>query len=83
VPIAPAAPDISDTITRALEAKGLSQADLSRLLDTTRSTVHAIVHGKRKPRLDTLTRIADVLDTSVSELLAGRWRRIRRTTKAA
>lgn len=65
-------PKLSTTITRALEAKGLTQADLARRMKKSRSLVHALINGK-DPRLGTLTSVAKALDTTASELLAGRW----------
>jgi ribosome-binding protein aMBF1 (putative translation factor) len=64
---------LSKTIQRALRAKGLTQADLARRMKKSRSLVHALINGE-DPRLGTLTNVAEALDTTASELLAGRWR---------
>jgi transcriptional regulator with XRE-family HTH domain len=68
---------LGQTILAALKAKGLTQADLARKMGKTRSTIHAWCRDKTKPRLDTLSQIASTLDTTVAELMAGRWRKTR------
>jgi transcriptional regulator with XRE-family HTH domain len=70
--------DVCNTIRGALDARGLTQAALARRMGASKGSVHAWVHGDQMPRLDTLERIAEALDTTVQELLAGRWRRVRR-----
>lgn len=73
---------IGDTISRALVAKGLTQLDLAKRIKRSPSTVHNFVKGGGSPRMDTLERVAEALDTSVAELLAGRWRKPRRAAGA-
>jgi transcriptional regulator with XRE-family HTH domain len=68
-------PTLGKTILTALRAKGLTQADLAKRMGKTRSTIHAWCRNKTKPRLDTLTQIATALDTTVAELMTGRWRK--------
>lgn len=70
-------PTLGETLLAALSARGLTQADLAKRMDKTRSTIHAWCRDKTKPRLDTLTQIATALDTTVAELMAGRWRKKR------
>jgi len=71
---------LGQTLLAALEAKGLTQAAFAKKIRKTRSTVHGWCRDKTKPRLDTLSLIANGLDTTVAELMAGRWRRPRTTS---
>lgn len=48
--------------------KGLSQAELARLMDTTQAAVAMWETGARKPRTDKLQKLAEVLGCSVSDL---------------
>jgi len=59
-------------IAQARAAKKLTVAQLAKLLDVSRSTVHTWEHDGPGPGLDRLTVIAKTLDTSVSELLGER-----------
>lgn len=68
---------LGKTILAALRARGLTQAALAKKMGKTRSTIHAWCHDKAQPRLNTVSQIANALDTTVAELLAGRWRRAR------
>ena len=74
---------LGQTLLAALEAKGLTQATFAKKIGKTRSTVHGWCRDKTKPRLDTLSQIASGLDTTVAELMAGRWRKPRAISKRA
>ena len=51
------------------EAKGFSQDDLACRVGINRSYLSGIENGKRNLTIDILTRLADVLEISLSELL--------------
>lgn len=51
------------------EALNLSQTDLAELSHVDPSNVGKIERGQANPKLDTLTRIATALDTTVSDLV--------------
>lgn len=61
--------NLAPKLRRAMRRANVTQAALARRVDVGRSTVSAWVHGKAKPRLDTLDRIARVLGTTVPDLL--------------
>ncbi len=61
--------NVSKQIRQARKAKGLRQAQLAKLLDVSRSTVHAWENGGPGPKLDDLPRIAHELDTTVADLI--------------
>jgi len=45
--------------------RGLSQADLAKLVGTTQSAIARLESGGRPPRIDTLLRIANALDADL------------------
>jgi transcriptional regulator with XRE-family HTH domain len=45
--------------------RGLSQADLAALVGTTQSAIARLESGGRPPRIDTLLRIANALDSDL------------------
>lgn len=61
--------NVARNIKRARKAKKLKQAELARLLEVSRSTVHAWEHGGPGPKLDDLPKIANVLETTVADLI--------------
>jgi len=62
--------NISRTLRKLREAKGLSQEKLARLADVANNTIIKIEAGKNQnPTLDTLKKIAKVLEISVDELI--------------
>ena len=62
--------NITKTLRKLREAKGLSQEKLARLADVANNTIIKIEAGKNQnPTLDTLKKIAGVLDVSVDELI--------------
>lgn len=78
-----AAPTFSQTLTAALKAKGLTQLAFAKKIGSSPASVSAWVNGGEEPRIATLKEIALALDTTPGELLAGRWRRARRSSKRA
>ncbi len=58
-----------EKIARAREAKGLSLRDAAKRLGISRQCWHQWESGYRTPTLKTAHRIADALDTSLSEML--------------
>lgn len=76
------APTFGQTLIRALRAKKLTQVAFARMGGWSPASVSDWVNGNEEPRLATLKEIADALDTTAGELLAGRWRRARRTKAA-
>jgi len=62
--------NISKTLRKLREAKGLSQEKLARLADVANNTIIKIEAGKNtNPTLDTLQKIAKALDVSIYDLL--------------
>lgn len=57
-------------IARARAEKRLTQAEVARRAETHRSHVSRIERGHRDPRLDTLQRLADALETKLGTLLS-------------
>lgn len=51
------------------KAMGLSQYDLAKMLNVERSTIAKYETGDRYPDIETLCKIADVLNISTDELL--------------
>lgn len=51
-----------EKLTEARESKGLSMADLARLIDITRQAISTFEKGTKQPAPDTLMRISQVLD---------------------
>lgn len=50
----------------------LTQSQMARLVGMSKSSVNMWERGEREPNLDTLCRIADVLNLSLDELLGRR-----------
>ena len=59
-------------IMKARTAKGLTVAQLAKLLDVSRSTVHTWEHDGPGPGLERLKKLASQLGTSMGELLGER-----------
>ena len=62
---------VGGNIKKARQARGLSQDDLARIINTTKSAISRYESGKREPKYDTIKRIANALSVSVSYLLSG------------
>ncbi|MBU0707446.1 helix-turn-helix transcriptional regulator [Patescibacteria group bacterium] len=61
--------NITKTLRKLREAKGLSQEKLARLADVANNTIIKIEAGKNQnPTLDTLKKIASVLEVNIDEL---------------
>lgn len=56
-------------LVELMEEKDMSQTRLSNLIGTTNVTISRYISGQRKPRLEIIGKIAEVLDTSVDYLL--------------
>ena len=62
--------NIATNLKKLREAKKLSQEKLARLADVANNTIVKIEAGKNKnPTLETLTKIAKVLNISVDDLI--------------
>jgi transcriptional regulator with XRE-family HTH domain len=53
------------------EQKGISQSELAEKLNVTRQAVSNWETGKTQPDIDTLHKIADILEVSIDELIYG------------
>lgn len=56
-------------LVELLEENNMTQLELSKLVGTTNVTISRYVNGERKPRIEIVGKIAEVLDTSVDYLL--------------
>ena len=62
--------NISKTLRKLREERGLSQEKLARLADIANNTIIKIEAGKNKnPTFDTLKKIAKALEISIDELI--------------
>ncbi len=62
--------NISKTLRKLREQKGLTQEKLARLADVSNNTVIKIEAGKNQnPTLETLKRLAKALDITVDDLI--------------
>ena len=62
--------NITKTLRKLREAKGLSQEKLARLADVANNTIIKIESGKNQnPTLDTLKKISKALEVSVDDLI--------------
>lgn len=57
-------------IKKILKQKNITQVELANMLGISKIGINLIVNGKSSPSLDTLERIANILDVPVSSLLA-------------
>jgi transcriptional regulator with XRE-family HTH domain len=60
---------VAENLLALREAASLTQLQLSELAGVDRKTINRIEKGHFSPSVDTLTRLALALNTSVSELL--------------
>ena len=56
---------IAERVAEQRMAKGLSQRQLAELCGTTQSSIARLERGGRPPRIDTLLRIAEALDSEL------------------
>ena len=62
--------NITKTLRKLREAKGLSQEKLARLADVANNRIIKIEAGKNQnPTLDTLKKIAKALDVNIDDLV--------------
>ena len=63
--------NITKTLRKLREAKGLSQEKLARLADVANNTIIKIEAGKNQnPTLETLKKVAQALGVSVDDLIS-------------
>lgn len=62
---------IGDSIKRIRTQKGMTQKQLGDLLGVSVQTVSAYESGRRRPKMETLSRFADALGVSELELISG------------
>jgi transcriptional regulator with XRE-family HTH domain len=60
--------DVGEKIKIALEAKGMSQKELSEKAHATEASISRYINGERYPKWQIVKRIADVLDVSLDWL---------------
>lgn len=65
------------------EQKGLTQADIARMLDITPAAVSKWENGESKPRVEVLFRLAEILGARPEELMAGKFMRDKFPDEAA
>lgn len=60
---------LGNNLKRIREAKKMSQGDVMRKMGCSRSYISNIENGKTNPTLETISKLAKVLDVSTTELL--------------
>jgi len=60
---------LGNNLKRIREAKKMSQGDVMRKMGCSRSYVSNIENGKTNPTLETISKLATVLDVNTTELL--------------
>jgi len=58
-----------ENLKRIRKAKGISQGEISRILDVDKGFVSNIENGKTNPTLATIAKIAKAIGVSVGELM--------------
>ena len=62
--------ELSETIRKLRETKGLSQEKLARLADVSNNTIVNIEAGKQKnPTIETIKKIAKAFDVPIEDLI--------------
>lgn len=56
-------------LVELMEEKNINQLELSKLVGTTNVTISRYISGQRKPRLEIIAKIAEILNTSIDYLL--------------
>lgn len=56
-------------LKEAREKKQIKQADIAKILDTTQQTISSYESGIRKPSLDRLIELAQILDVTLDDLV--------------
>lgn len=62
---------VAKNIKKFREDKGVSQAELAEKLNVTRQAVSNWETGKTQPDIETLHRIADILEVTIDEVIYG------------
>lgn len=57
------------TICELRQSRQMSQAELARQLNLSKSAISMLETGKRKPKLDTIKKLAEILQVSVDEIV--------------
>lgn len=60
---------LGNNLKKIREAKRMSQGDVMRAMCCSRSYVSNIENGKTNPTLETISKLAKVLEVSITELL--------------
>ena len=60
---------IGENIIFLRREKGITQQELANQLFVTKQAVSRWEHGKRMPDIETIVRLAEVLDTDVNDLV--------------
>jgi len=60
---------LGDNLKRLRTEKGISQGDIARELDVSRSFISNIENGKTNPTLSTITKIAKAVGVTTGELM--------------
>jgi transcriptional regulator with XRE-family HTH domain len=72
------APPFGKRLAAARKGKGWSQAELARRLNATRALIDYYERRAKNPTMDFVQRVADVLDVSVTELVNGEGKELRK-----
>lgn len=64
--------DIGENIKKIRIEKGISRKSLSEDLNVSESTISRYENGKRKPSIETLNKIADVLGVTINDLVGSK-----------
>jgi transcriptional regulator with XRE-family HTH domain len=76
-------PGFTERLRALREARGMSQGELGKHLNTSRQAIHAYESGISQPTLALAIRLADALDVSLDELVGRTPRRTARRMGAA
>ena len=63
---------VSESIKKLRKEKGMTQDELAEKLCVTRQAVSNWEMGKTQPDVDTLTKLAEVFDVSVEQIIYGK-----------
>ncbi|ANY74553.1 Transcriptional regulator [Paenibacillus lactis] len=56
-------------IAKLREQKGWTQEELSELIGISRASLSHYEQNRRKPNLETLTRLADIFETTIDKII--------------
>ncbi len=57
------------TICKLRQLKQMSQTELARQMNLSKSAISMLEKGTRKPKLDTIKKLAEILQVSVEEIV--------------